>query len=178
MGDFVRIMEHGDSFIGLIVHMTNGKTRVVAVDHLWAALLDYRTAFGLVPEPTPGESTPLILSPFKQASPWPANSGDPDFRQSYKFVTSRQGLYVLIRHAFDLACVRLANMGKTSEANLVSKASTSWLQRTYATTLGEQGASLVTIADNLGWSDINTPRRYINVDFATRAAPANEIDMP
>ena len=69
-------------------------------------------------------------------------------------------------------------MGKTSEANLVSKASTSWLQRTYATTLGEQGASLVTIADNLGWSDINTPRRYINVDFATRAAPANEIDMP
>jgi integrase/recombinase XerD len=140
--------------------------------------MDYRMAFGFAPEPLPGDATPLILSPFRSTATRGATARGRALLREHKGITSRQGLHLLVSNAFELAQRRLARLGKTWEAHLVGKASTHWLRHAYATMLGNHGASVLTIAENLGQSDINDARRYTHLNFRNRAEAANTIDMP
>ncbi|WP_321967197.1 tyrosine-type recombinase/integrase [Burkholderia cepacia] len=179
MGDFVRVTEQGETFMALLVRFgKGGKTRTVPADRAWEALMDYRVAFGLAPEPMPGDDTPLILSPFKGAATPGVPTRQRALLREHKGITSRQGLHLLVTKAFKRAKDLLEKAGKTYEAHVISEASTHWLRHSYATMLGNHGASVLTIAENLGQSDINVTRRYTHLNFRNRAEVANTIDMP
>lgn len=179
MGDFVRVTEQGETFMGLLVRFgKGGKTRTVPADRAWEALMDYRVAFGFAPEPVPGDATPLILSPFKSTATRGVTARQRALLREHKGITSRQGLHLLVTKAFELVQDLLEKTGKTYEAHVISEASTHWLRHSYATILGNHGASVLTIAENLGQSDINVTRRYTHLNFRNRAEVANTIDMP
>lgn len=157
--------------------MTNGRSRVIPAKHAWITLQHYRSAFGFAPTPVRNDPMPLILSPFK----WGQNQPDPQNHvelDTYKYITSRQGLYTLVTHAFKVACTILIEMDKIAEADLVSKASTNWLRHAYTAILADRAVSPFTIADNLGLSNANIVHRYISDHFSRRATAANLIDLP
>lgn len=142
-----------------------GKARPVPVPPaVWEAFMVYRAAFGLPPQPTPAEKTRLVLSPRTRAvmiaGKEVKHSGSRRFFGAWREVTTRQGLYGIVKERFAQAADVLEGQGDAGAAAELRRASTHFLRHSYAKAALVSGIGMRTVAGALGHSDMATTMRY------------------
>jgi integrase/recombinase XerD len=157
-----------------------GQPRVVSCAAVMTSLGDYRVAYGLPPFPLPEETTPLILGARRRTPEIKAKISERGMRSMrlnfgrIDGITDRSSLYRLVKAIFREALAWWDDRDPV-EAERLEKASTHWLRHTFAKGLVSAGADLITIARNLGHSDINTPLVYIDDEETARALDTEQL---
>ncbi len=124
----------------------------------------YRAAFGLPPLPDSGEKTRLILSPrtlaVKIAGRDINDTGSRRYFGAWREVTTRQGLYGIVKERFSMTAEILEMNGEAGAAEELRRASTHWLRHTFAKSALISGQSMRTVAEAMGHGDLVTTMRY------------------
>ncbi|WP_174419343.1 tyrosine-type recombinase/integrase [Burkholderia diffusa] len=151
-----------------------GQARTVSCAAIIGMLQEYRVAYGLPALPALGEKTPLILGARRRTPNLSGPCSDRAMRALRRDlghsqgITNRSSLYRLIKAIF-----REALLWWDARDRIVShrleQASTHWLRHSFAKNLAAAGADPITLARNLGHSDINTSMVYIDDDETMRA---------
>jgi integrase/recombinase XerC len=156
-----------------------GKERWVPVTRtLLQAFEDYRLAFGLAPQPTPTDTTALLLSPYTRTvligGRAIRSAADRRFFGAWKELTTRQHLYAIVKARLKATSAMLHSEGSVL-ADQLDKASPHWLRHTFAKAALLQGQSMREVAGMLGHASIDTTMVYTNQD-ALDAVRAFERD--
>jgi integrase/recombinase XerC len=143
-----------------------GKARPVPVPPaVWNAFALYRAAFGLPSQPEAGDKTRLILSTRTKPVPlgrtgMVTRTKDRRFFGGWREVTTRQGLYVIVKQRFAQAADVLEQQGDIGAAAELRRSSTHFLRHTFAKAALVSGNSMRTVASALGHGDMSTTMRY------------------
>lgn len=124
----------------------------------------YRTAFGLSPDPRPGELTPLLFSI--------------QTRKGLQAIT-RQSLYTAFKKLFDAVASDMEKEGSKGHA-VVRSASTHWLRHMAASAMLKNETPLLVVRDMLGHADISTTSIYAHsevIDRHREVAAHNHLDL-
>lgn len=157
-----------------------GEPRTVSCDSVMGSLQEYRLAYGLPPLPAQAETTPLILGARRRTPtlgvPLPASQMRAVRRDlgAYEGITDRSSVYRLVKDIFKDA-LAYWNAIEPIEAERLERASTHWLRHTFAKSLANAGADLMTIARNLGHADVNTSLVYIDDEEHARALETQKL---
>jgi integrase/recombinase XerC len=146
-----------------------GKERRVPVTRtLLGALEVYREAFGLPAQPSPGESTGLLLSPRTKAvmiGKRPVRqAADRRYFGAWREVSTRQGLYKIVKDRLAQAGEVLRIDGNFEFAAALSEASPHWLRHTFAKASLLGGQSMREVASLLGHASVDTTMIYTDQD--------------
>lgn len=149
-----------------------GKARNVPVTTvLLDALIEYRTAFGLGPYPELDRiKYGLVLS--VRTDPKGKSLGgmtveaaaDRRFLGAWRNVTTRQGLYEIVKGRVRDAVELLKQAGDLGAAKNLEKVSSHWLRHTFALAQIAQGRDMRTVASSLGHASIDTTMDYTEQD--------------
>ena len=168
-----------------------GKARRIPVSQeVYQALTTYRQAFGLSATPASGDNSGLILSTRTRA----VSIGETDIRHTgslrffgaWREVSTRQGLYQIVKGRLEVAAVALDQAGRENDAQHLREASPHWLRHTFAKTALLSGHSMRAVAGALGHADLATTMLYTEqdaldlIDAWERATPgsvATETDI-
>lgn len=146
-----------------------GKERKIPVPRaVWEAFLAYRAAFGLHAIPSSGDETRLLLSPKTQ----PVYIGkrpvkqtkDRRFFKSWQEVTTRQGLYKIVKKRLADTADSLHEAGRFADANRLKEASPHWLRHTFGKAKVAEGVGMRQLADALGHASVSTTMGYTEQD--------------
>jgi len=142
-----------------------GRARPIPVPPaVWEAFTIYRAAFGLPVQPEAGEKTRLLLSPrtkaVKVGGHDVSHTGSRRFFGAWREVTTRQGLYGIVKERFAQAAVVLEGQGDTGAAAELRRASSHWLRHAFAKAALVSGQDMRVVAGALGHSDLATTMRY------------------
>lgn len=142
-----------------------GKPRKIPVTHaVWQAFLRYRAAFGLSPEPLPGDPAGLLLSPRTRAviiaSKAVKRTSDRRFFQAWREVTTRQGLYKIVKERLKATADELRVLGEFGAAERLEQASPHWLRHTFGKSKVEEGLGMRQLAGALGHASVATTMAY------------------
>lgn len=131
---------------------------------MWDALTVYRTAFGFPSQPAHDETSRLILSPRTRAvrigDTEIGHTGSRRYFKAWREVTTRQGLYAIVKDRFAQAADVLQGRGEVQDADELRRASTHWLRHTFAKAALVSGHSMRGVAGALGHADMATTMRY------------------
>lgn len=128
------------------------------------ALIAYRLGFGLPALPAPNEVQPIVLSP--RTRPLSINAravkgaADRRFFGAWGSVTTRQGLYKIVKGRITDAAQVLQREGLHDAAAELLKASPHWLRHTFAKATLLHGHSVVDVAAALGHASVDTTMIY------------------
>jgi len=126
----------------------------------------YREAFGMPFSPEPGETCSLILSPKTVRSAVTAGGRpikDVESRryfQAWKPVTTRHGLYYIVKSRLAATADLLENAGDVTKATGLRQASPHWLRHTFAKAALLTGQDVRSVAAWLGHRDLSTTMVY------------------
>lgn len=147
------------------------------------ALQIYRHAFGLTPHPGPDEDAALILSPRTSRTALTIggrpvrNAQSRRFFRAWRSVTTRHGLYHIIKKRLSSVADHLDETGDTVRAEQLRKASPHWLRHTFAKAALLTGQDIRSVAAWLGHRDLGTAMVYTEqealdlIRTTNRAAP-------
>jgi integrase/recombinase XerD len=166
-----------------VIDVTAGKggyPRTVSFAAVMRQLQEYRVAYGLPPLPTTGETTPLILGTRRRTPT--INVSIPDWRLrrvrqdlgAFDGVTDRSSVYRLIKGIFGEA-LEYWDARSAVDAERLRRASTHWLRHTFAKSLVDAGASVMTVSRNLGHVDMNTTLTYVDDEELKRARETERL---
>jgi site-specific recombinase XerD len=146
-----------------------GRERRIPVTRaLMEAFSAYRESFGLPSVPTLGETCPLLLSTRTQAMTigrQPVKSvSDRRFFGAWMPVTTRQGLFKIVKSRLRQAADRLDAAGEPDAAKQIESASPHWLRHTFAKAALLKGSSMREVAAMLGHASIDTTMIYTEQD--------------
>jgi integrase/recombinase XerC len=146
-----------------------GKERRIPVPRtVWDAFMVYRAAFGLPVQPTPGETTRLVLSPrtkeVKIGTTPIARTADRRFFKAWREVSTRQGLYGIVKDRLNRAADTLESNGRDDEATQLRRASPHWLRHTFGKAALLTGQSMREVAGALGHANMDTTMIYTEQD--------------
>lgn len=130
------------------------KPRTIPVPvEVFAALQNYRRAFGLPADPGPKEETGLVMSPRTMpvliSGAKVRYTRDRQFFNAWTTVMTRQGIYEIVTERLEAAAVMLDASGDERSAEL-RKASPHWLRHTFAKATLLGGQDLRSVAGHLG----------------------------
>lgn len=131
---------------------------------VWEAFVTYRAAFGLPAVPAPNESMGLVLSPRTKGvvigKSIVMRSSSRRFFGAWREVTTRHGLYAIVKGRLAAAAERLTQLGRTEEADRLQAASPHWLRHTFSKASLLTGQDLRSVAGALGHADLSTVMIY------------------
>lgn len=135
---------------------------------LLASLMVYRQAFGLTALPPHGDETPLLLSSRTKV----VHIGDKKIKHvndrrffgAWHPITTRQGLYKIVKERFAMAHNSLTSTGQLVLAAELERASPHWLRHTFAKTALLRGQSMREVASLLGHASVDTTMIYTDQD--------------
>lgn len=130
------------------------KHRVVPATHeLMVELANYRREKGMLPYPSPFESTPLLLPVGHQ-----------------KHALCRATVHSIIKGVFRKTADRIRERGQESEtaARQIEQASTHWIRHTAGSHMANNQIDLCNIRDNLGHVSISTTNTYLHTSDNVR----------
>jgi integrase/recombinase XerC len=159
-----------------------GKERWVPVTAVLLKMLeDYRTAFGLSPQPSLSDKGALLLSPYTGAvliAGKPVRSAnDRRYFGAWKELTTRQHLFAIVKARLNTTASMLEASDETIDlAKELRKASPHWLRHTFAKSALLQGQSMREVAGLLGHTSMDTTMVYTN-QAALDAVRAYERDQ-
>lgn len=136
------------------------KSRLVpATDELMEELKRYRTAFGLKPLPSEGDSSPLILPLIGSAKQ-----------------LTRSAIHVIVKETLKNAADQLRARGEefAGAADLIESASTHWMRHTAGSHQTDAG-ELKNVRDNLGHASIGTTSLYVHTEDDARHDATNRV---
>lgn len=140
--------------------------RVPVTSCALAALGAYREAFGLGAMPDLDETGALILSP-RTSRAATTSSGRPildvqsrRFFQAWRPVTTRHGLYHIVKTRIAATALLLERDGKAALRHQLRQASPHWLRHTFAKSALLTGQDIRNVASWLGHRDIGTTMVY------------------
>ncbi|MEW6342950.1 MAG: site-specific integrase [Pseudomonadota bacterium] len=157
-----------------------GEPRTVSCDAIMGSLQEYRLAYGLPPLPARGETTPLILGARRRTPALGVSVPASRMRAvrqdlgAYEGITDRSSVYRLVKKILRDA-LAYWSVSDPLEADRLQTASTHWLRHSFAKSLSNAGASLQTIARNLGHVDVNTSLVYIDDEEHARALETQRL---
>uniref|UniRef100_UPI003F492249 tyrosine-type recombinase/integrase n=1 Tax=Cupriavidus yeoncheonensis TaxID=1462994 RepID=UPI003F492249 len=138
-----------------------GNDQLVPCDNAMTELARFRRLIGLPPTPCATDTAaviPAIAGGRLRAAP-PAESAELQ-RMLCRPLRTRQGIYAIVRAAFDEAAESLERAHLSVDAAKLRTASTHWLRHTHATHLLRAGVPVTEVQRALRHRDINTTRRY------------------
>lgn len=143
------------------------------------ALVAYREAFGMAALPEPGDSCPLVLSP--RTSRMATTSGGRAIRdvqsrrffQAWRPVTTRHGLYRIVKGRLAEAADVLEETGDGEGAVQLRQASPHWLRHTFAKAALLTGQDIRHVAAWLGHRDLSTTMVYTEQEALDLIRAAN-----
>jgi len=130
------------------------KRRIVPATHeLMVELANYRREKGMLPSPSPYETTPLVLPIGHQ-----------------KHALCRAAVHSIIKGVFRKTANRVRERGQESEttAKQIEQASTHWLRHTAGSHMANNQIDLCNIRDNLGHVSISTTNTYLHTSDDVR----------
>lgn len=145
------------------------------------ALGIYREAFGMAALPDPSEKTALILSlRTSRAAATPSGSVIKDvqsrrFFQAWRPISTRHGLYHIVKTRLSTAAEFLDTVGDVDRANQLREASPHWLRHTFAKGALLSGQDIRHVAALLGHSDLATTMVYTEQDALDLIRATNEV---
>ncbi|NLP65541.1 tyrosine-type recombinase/integrase [Paraburkholderia sacchari] len=166
-----------------VIDVTAGKgghRRTVSFAAVMGQLQEYRIAYGLPSLPIEGETTPLILGARRRTPT--INATIPDWRMrgvrqdlgEFDGVTDRSSVYRLIKGIFRDA-LTYWDARSAVDADRLRRASTHWLRHSFAKSLVDAGASVMTVSRNLGHADMNTTLTYVDDEELKRARETERL---
>lgn len=146
-----------------------GRERKVPVTRaLLNALTAYREAFGFSPLPPPADDTPLLLSSKTRQLAIGANRvrhvNDRRFFRAWQPITTRQGLYKIVKDRLALAAEYLRSHEQFELAEQLERASPHWLRHTFAKAALIKGQTMREVASLLGHASVDTTMIYTEQD--------------
>lgn len=146
-----------------------GKERKVPVTRtLMKSFENYRMSFGLSPQPEPGETMKLLLSPHTQpliiAGKNVRRTADRRMLGEWKELGTRQHLYAIVKDRLDVTAAMLRVEGRSDLAAQLEAASPHWLRHTFAKAALLQGQTMREVASLLGHSSVDTTMVYTDQD--------------
>jgi len=111
-----------------------------------AALRDYRQAFGLLPQASRADRTPLVLSS----------------RSKEAVRITDEAASEALKAVFVAAADRAAAQGDGDSASALRQASTHWLRHSMLTRHANSGVQLKTLQDTAGHANIATTAAYLH----------------
>lgn len=145
------------------------------------ALGIYREAFGMAALPDPSEKTALILSlRTSRAAAMPSGSVIKDvqsrrFFQAWRPISTRHGLYHIVKTRLSTAAEFLDTVGDIDRANQLREASPHWLRHTFAKGALLSGQDIRHVAALLGHSDLATTMVYTEQDALDLIRATNKV---
>lgn len=134
------------------------------------ALGAYREAFGMRTLPAPAETGALVLSPRTSRNAV-TSGGKPigavqsrRFFQAWLPITTRHGLYHIVKARLEGAAVLVEREGTHEEAQQLRNASPHWLRHAFAKSALLTGHDIRDVAALLGHSDLGTTMVYTEQD--------------
>ncbi|BDB30060.1 site-specific integrase (plasmid) [Cupriavidus sp. P-10] len=145
-----------------IRHVKGGEDQLVPCDNVMGELARFRLLVGLPPTPSPADSMAVIpaLGGGRQPARLPGPNPADHQRKLSRQLGTRQGIYAIVRIAFDEAADRLTSENRADDAARLRAASTHWLRHSHATHLLRAGVPVTDVQRALRHRDINTTRRY------------------
>lgn len=142
-----------------------GKERRVPVTRsLLSALKVYRQAFGMPPLPSQSDDSPLLLSSRTKSllinEKKIRNVNDRRFFGAWRAISTRQGLYKIVKERLALAGDKLRDAGDYELAIELNRASPHWLRHTFAKAALLNGQSMREVAGLLGHASVDTTMIY------------------
>lgn len=189
MGAFYRLSDPKDGRTYWVLHVTEEtakgrRSRKVPVTRrAMESLGAYRLAFGMPTEVLAEESTALLLSPRTDRSTVTSGGSPIADVQSRRYfgawrpVTTRQGLYVIVKDRFAEAALFLEGVGDIDRARLLREASPHWLRHSFAKGALLAGQDMRSVAAALGHSDMSTTMIYTEQE-ALDLIRATELAAP
>jgi site-specific recombinase XerD len=146
-----------------------GRERRVPVTRvLLSALMAYREAFGLAPLPAPADDTALLLSSRTRKVVVGGKSikhvNDRRFFGAWRAISTRQGLYKIVKERLALAAGHLRDTGQSELADQLERASPHWLRHTFAKAALLKGQTMREVAGLLGHASVDTTMIYTEQD--------------
>jgi len=160
--DFVRQRgKRGEFWTLRIREAKGGNDQLVPCDNVMGELARFRQLVGLSPEPRATDTMAVIpaIAGGRQRQA-PLTDALALQRRLSRPVRTRQGLYAIVRAAFDAAAAQLDATGRAEDATNLRAASTHWLRHSHATHLLRAGVPVTDVQRSLRHRDINTTRRY------------------
>lgn len=138
-----------------------GNDQLVPCDNAMPELARFRRLIGLPSMPSTTDTTAVIpaIAGGRQRAEAPVDPSELQ-RKVSRPLRTRQGIYAIVRAAFEEAADRLTQEGRGEEAARLQGASTHWLRHTHATHLLRAGVPVTDVQRALRHRDINTTRRY------------------
>lgn len=90
---------------------------------------------------------------------------------------SRSSIHREVKKIADETIEFVKSQGRQDEARLLKQMSAHWLRHSYATALGDSGADLRTIQENLGHSNIQTSSIYLHANDSRRHSDAQQVSL-
>lgn len=142
--------------------------RIPVTRNVLSSLMAYRQAFGLGALPAPGDDLGLLLSVKTRAvvvgKHTIMNTNDRRYFGAWQPITTRQGLYKIVKERVGLASAALAGAGEGERAVELARASPHWLRHTFAKTALLKGQSMREVAGLLGHASVDTTMIYTDQD--------------
>lgn len=145
------------------------------------ALGVYREAFGMTALPDPGETAALVLSPRTSRSAQ-TSGGSPikdvqsrRFFQAWRPITTRHGLYHIVKRRLATAADFLDVVGDGGRADQLRQASPHWLRHTFAKAALLTGQDIRHVAAWLGHRDLGTTMVYTEQEALDLIRATNKI---
>lgn len=160
---FYRTGPDGKLALWLKVTGKGAKERIVPIPEACMAELQvYRESLNLAPLPTPGESTPLVVTVYQKKT---------------QQALSRQRIHQIIKGVVSQAGLNAEAAGRPDLATKIRASSAHWLRHTYATRLLDNGADLRSVQKNLGHSDLSTTTIYAHREDDARHADSAGLPL-
>ncbi len=150
MGDFYRDLDNQWWF--KTVGKGNKERHIVVSDSMLAALKRYRQSLGLSPLPSPGETTPLILT---------VSGTGP--------ITTTRQIRAIVQFCFDQTVQRMHSDGMHEEAQTLKVATVHWLRHTGISD-DVKVRPREHVRDDAGHSSSAITDKYIDVELRARHA--------
>lgn len=157
-----------------IFHVTpetgkGGKERRIPVPlAVWEAFAVYRRAFGLPEQPAAGETIRLLLStrtnPVAMREAVIRRTQDRRFFKAWREVTTRQGVYTIVKDRLAAAADDLETLGNSHSAEQLRAASPHWLRHTFGKASLLAGQNVREVASALGHGSLETTMIYTEQD--------------
>lgn len=145
------------------------------------ALGIYREAFGMTAIPDPGETGALVLSP-RTSRHAQTSGGSPikdvqsrRFFQAWRPITTRHGLYHIVKRRLAAAADFLDVVGDSGRADQLRRASPHWLRHTFAKAALLTGQDIRHVAAWLGHRDLGTTMVYTEQEALDLIRATNKI---
>ena len=158
--------KHGPYWVIVVRHAKSGDNQVVPCDAAMEEISAFRRTIGLGPEPKANDTIAVIpcIAGGKRKRVKPHGSLDLQLLLQ-RGVTTRHGIYAIVKDAFKQAADLLRDLGDELSADGLEHASTHWLRHSAATHLLRSGKSVTNVQRVLRHQDINTTRRYTHEEM-------------